>query len=477
MVNKVKTQDDPLLDLTRIFENLKTSFEAAGTPNFQQRYEHLQTLEDLMVKYSEEIVSAIVDDFSHRSNTEIENFEITSPIGDIRFAKKKLKRWMRPKKVHTPKHLMPAKGRVHPQPLGVVGIISPWNFPVYLSIGPIATALAAGNRVMLKPSELSPKTSALLKKMLSEGFDDTIVSVIIGEVDVASAFSQLPFDHLLFTGSTKVGRLVAIEAAKNLTPVTLELGGKSPAIVTPSADLEKSARRIAWGKTTNSGQICIAPDYVLVPEAELDAFIAHCVAAVQDFYPDGLASPDYGGIISERHKVRLETMVEEAENSGVKVIHVLEGKGLDNARKLPPTIIVNPPQNLSVMREEIFGPILPVISYKEQKGARDFVSAGDRPLALYVFASEHEDRDFWLDNTISGAVTVNDTLLHVVFDSLPFGGVGASGIGAYHGDKGFETFSHMKSVMYQSKFNMGFVFEPPFTGLKSKLPHIFRKVI
>ena len=446
-------------------------------PSYAIRRDRLKRLERCLLENADRLVAAISADFSHRSAVESHNFDVTVPIGDVRFARRNLKRWMRVRKVRTPKHLLPAHGRIHPQPLGVVGVISPWNFPVYLTIGPLVTALAAGNRVMIKPSELTPRTSEVLHDMIAATFAPDEVAVFTGGPDVASEFSNLPFDHLLFTGSTAVGRRVALAAANNLTPVTLELGGKSPAVITPSADIDLAARRIAWGKTANAGQICIAPDYALVPRSQLDDFVERFASVVKTFYPQGAESADYTAIISDRHRERLVSMLDEAEESGAKVIRLAEGNVAPGQRKLAPAIVVDPSPSLRLMREEIFGPILPVIPYDTSEEALNFVTERDRPLALYVFARSADHRDFWLSRSISGGVTVNDTLLHVVFDTLPFGGVGPSGIGAYHGDIGFETFSHMKPVLMQARFNAGFLFEPPFDGIKAKFVGLLRKII
>jgi coniferyl-aldehyde dehydrogenase len=348
---------------------------------------------------------------------------------------------------------------------------------VFLALPPMADAIAAGNLVMLKPSELTPKTSEVLQRILHAAFSRDELVVITGGPDVAAEFSELPFDHLIFTGSTAVGRKVAVAAAKNLTPVTLELGGKSPTIITPSADMKRASRRVAFGKCTNAGQICIAPDYALVPRVKVEEFVIALEDAIQNFYPQGISTPEYSAIISDRHKVRLETLAKDAEKSGARVIRLGENVPGGNSRKLAPTIIIDPDTKLKVMQEEVFGPILSIIPYDTPQQALDFVTARDRPLALYVFAKDRKDQEFWLYQSISGGVCVNETAFHVVCDTLPFGGVGASGIGAYHGAKGFETFSHMKSIFIQPRLNAAFAFDPPLTGLKKRISEILHKII
>jgi coniferyl-aldehyde dehydrogenase len=441
------------------------------------RIDRLRRLEAVVEENAEELVRAMSEDFSYRSPAESRAFDITATVGAIRHARQHVKKRMKMRRVPTPKHLLPARSRILPQPLGVVGVISPWNFPVFLALPPMADAIAAGNLVMLKPSELTPKTSEVLQRILHAAFSRDELVVITGGPDVAAEFSELPFDHLIFTGSTAVGRKVAVAAAKNLTPVTLELGGKSPTIITPSADMKRASRRVAFGKCTNAGQICIAPDYALVPRVKVEEFVIALEDAIQNFYPQGISTPEYSAIISDRHKVRLETLAKDAEKSGARVIRLGENVPGGNSRKLAPTIIIDPDTKLKVMQEEVFGPILSIIPYDTPQQALDFVTARDRPLALYVFAEDRKDQEFWLYQSISGGVCVNETAFHVVCDTLPFGGVGASGIGAYHGAKGFETFSHMKSIFIQPRLNAAFAFDPPLTGLKKRISEILHKII
>lgn len=460
-------------DLQATFERMRNAHLAAPVVELEMRLDRLARLETALITAEARLIIAMSDDFSHRSAQESRTFDIDVTIGERRGAKRHLKGWMKSRRASTPMIYKPARAEIRPQPLGVVGVIAPWNFPVMLSIAPIAAALAAGNRVMLKPSELTPHTSTVLAEMLAGTFAHEEVTTITGGSEVATAFSSLPFDHLFFTGSTGVGRKVAEAATRNLTPVTLELGGKSPAVLMPSANLARAARRIAWGKIANAGQVCVAPDYVLVPRRKMASLADEIMGAMMRLYPQGPASPDYAGIISDRHLARLDALLAEAKERGAEVIQV-EGE-TGNARKFAPALVLDPPPDISMMQEEIFGPILPLVPYDTVEDALDFVTERDHPLALYVFAEDRGEQDMWLDQSISGGVTVNDTVIHVGFDTLPFGGVGASGMGAYHGRTGFETFSHLKPVVRQSKWNGMAMIEPPFKGVKARMVKQLRK--
>jgi coniferyl-aldehyde dehydrogenase len=362
---------------------------------------------------------------------------------------------MAPRPRHVGWPLQPARAWVLPQALGVVGIIVPWNYPVFLSMAPLAGALAAGNRVMLKPSEYTPETSALLARIISETFSPDLVAVTLGDSTVGRAFAQLPFNHLLFTGATSVGRDVMRAAAEHLTPVTLELGGKSPALVAPDANLARAAADIVYGKLLNSGQTCIAPDYVLVPGASLRRFVEALRKAVERYYPDA----QYTSIINGKQHQRLLGYLEEAAARGVETIT------LNATRGLAPTIFINPPDDLKVMREEIFGPILPLKTYDSIDQAITYVNQHERPLALYLFTRSQSTIDSVLTRTISGGVCINDTLLHIAAEDLPFGGVGASGMGHYHGQEGFDTFSKLKPVFRRRWLGLGRMLRPPHSRL------------
>lgn len=461
----------------RVFALQKKAFQKDPAPSRKERLSRLDALAKAVTSNEERIIKAVDGDFATRSRHETIISEIVVSIAAVNHAKRHLSKWMQPRYVPTPLHMQPAKSKLLPQPLGVVGIISPWNYPVQLALSPATAALAAGNRVMIKPSELTPRTSEILYDILHKEFDEDILSVVVGGVETGQAFTETPFDHLLFTGSTPVGRKVAMAAAKNLTPVTLELGGKSPAIIDKSANLDKAAAAIAHGKTFNAGQTCVAPDYVLTPKNKLRETVDAIVSNAQAFYPDIDETQDYTSIVSDRHFARLKTLVKDAQDRGAEIVEVGTPAALHAKRKIPLTLVINPPMDAIVMEEEIFGPVLPVIGIENQDEAISMVNDGDRPLALYWFGEDTKARDTVLEKTIAGGVTINDTLWHVAQESLPFGGVGASGQGAYHGDAGFETFSHLKPVFYQSKFANAGALRPPFNIKTDKIIKLFRKII
>jgi coniferyl-aldehyde dehydrogenase len=373
---------------------------------------------------------------------------------------------MRPERRRIAIHFVPGRSYVVYQPLGVIGVISPWNYPLSLALIPLATALAAGNRVMLKPSEFAPATTTFLKQLLQDLYPEEQVAVVTGGADVGATFASLPFDHLAFTGSTNVGRSVMKHAAENLVPVTLELGGKSPAIVAADANIETAATSIAYGKLANAGQTCIAPDYVLVPEQKVEAFVAAYRAAVTKLYPKGMATKNYTSIINARHQSRLRDLVGDAKRKGARIVEVAPSSiDRGGSRKFAPAHILETTDDMAVMREEIFGPLLPVVTYGAMDDAIAHINRGGRPLALYYFGGHGENRRKVLERTTSGNVTVNDTLMHYVQNDLPFGGVGTSGMGAYHGPEGFKSFSHAKGIFEQSRWNLGGLLRPPFDRL------------
>ena len=382
----------------------------------------------------------------------------------INYQCRNLRRWMRPERRHVPLHFQPGRAWVKYQPLGVIGIMSPWNYPLQLALLPLATAIAAGNRAMIKPSEYMPATAALMSRMLRESFAEDQVAVITGDAEVGRAFSALPFDHLVFTGSTPVGRAVMRAASENLVPVTLELGGKSPAIVEPGHPIDHAATSIAYGKLANGGQICIAPDYALVPEGEVDAFVKAYDAAVRALYPAGPTSDNYTSIVNDRHYARLMGLLGDARAKGAKVIEVGIDPGEATRRKnnLPPTVVLGVTDDMAIMQEEIFGPLLPVVPYESIDDAIRYVNARPRPLALYFFGADGANRQNVLERTTSGNVTINNTLMHYPQEDLPFGGVGPSGMGAYHGIEGFKSLSHAKGVFQQGRWNMSGMLRPPF---------------
>lgn len=455
--------------LTDILSRQRAAFLREGPPTLSARKDDLLKLKNAVRARLPEFEKSLNSDFQGRSANETAILEGAALVQGINYLRRNLKRWMRPQKRQVEMHFRPGRARVVYQPLGVVGIMSPWNFPVGLSLMPLATAIAAGNRAMIKPSEFTPATSDLLATMLGEIFPEEQVAVVTGGPDVGTAFSALPFDHLVFTGSTSVGKAVMKAASANLVPVTLELGGKSPVIVEKGSSLERAAASIAFGKLSNGGQICISPDYAFIPENEVNPFLAAYDKAVRSLYPDGPASGDFTSIINERHYGRLRALLDEARAKGAQVIEVGENPEATRTRPhtLPPTVVLGATDDMGILNEEIFGPVLPIVPYRDIDEAIARINAGPRPLALYFFGGNSEDRRKVLERTTSGNVTINDTLLHYAQDDLPFGGVGPSGMGAYHGIEGFKSLSHAKGIFEQSRWNMTGMLRPPFGWLSN----------
>jgi coniferyl-aldehyde dehydrogenase len=426
------------------------------------REERLDALVALVHDHVGPFVEAISADFGHRSAHETRLLEVFPAVEAVRHARRHVGAWMRPQSRAPSIWFRPGRARVMAQPLGVVGIIVPWNYPLLLAISPLAAALAAGNRVLVKMSEFTPRTGALLAELSSRYFDSDIVSIILGDATVGAAFARLPFDHLLFTGSTRVGHEIMRAAADNLTPVTLELGGKSPAIIGPDYALGKAVERIMVGKLMNAGQTCIAPDYVLVPEGRVEAFLAEARAMVARCYPDLANTPDYSSIINDQHFQRLRAYLEDARQRGARVEPLAPAIADTTARRLAPVALLDVSDSMRVMREEIFGPILPLLTYRSLDEAIAYINAHPRPLALYCFENDRRRLARVLNETVAGGVTVNDTILHIAQENLPFGGVGPSGMGHYHGLEGFKTFSKQKAVFHQSAVNGMSLFNPPY---------------
>ena len=451
----------PERDLPTLLRSQQQAFLAEMMPTRAVREDRLNRLGRLIETHGDRFAASISRDFGTRSPTEIRITETMVLQSGIRHARRHLAAWMKPRRVATALAYRPGRSMVMRQPLGVIGIISPWNYPLQLALGPLIGALAAGNRAMIKPSELTPSFSAALQAAFAESFAADEVAVVTGDAAVGKAFAALPFDHLVFTGSTAVGREVAQAAAKNLTPVTLELGGKSPAIIDASCNLAEVADRLAWGKLINAGQTCIAPDYALVPRGDVDRFVQALRAGMLRLYPTFRANPDYAGIINERHWQRLHDLVDDARARGARVIE-LEPSSEGVGRQLAPTLLLDVNDEMRVMREEIFGPVLPIVAYDTLADALAYVNRHDRPLALYWFGTDRAARDRVLAGTIAGGVTINDTLMHIAQDGLPFGGVGASGHGRYHGEFGFRQFSQEKAVFVQSRFAGSGIIRPPY---------------
>lgn len=457
-----------LSELEQLFAAQRRAFAADPMPTAAQRRQWLKTLHELLINEQTTLIKAISRDFSQRSADETLLAELMPSVQGIHHASKHLKGWMKASRRKVGLAFQPAAAKVVYQPLGVVGVIVPWNYPLFLAMGPLTGALAAGNRVMLKLSEATPATGQLLKTLLERVFPQDLITVVLGEADVGVAFSKLPFDHLLFTGATSVGRHVMRAAAENLTPVTLELGGKSPAIVSADVPLKDAAERIAFGKTLNAGQTCVAPDYVLVPQERVEGFVEAYRQVVNDFYPNLANNPDYTAIINERHLARLDGYLDDARRKGAKIID-LYPQEQRQGRAMKPHLLLDVNDDMRVMQDEIFGPLLPIVPYSQIEEAFDYINQRPRPLALYYFGYEQAEQQRVLDRTHSGGACMNDTLLHVAQDDLPFGGIGASGMGHYHGHEGFLTFSKAKSVLIKQRFNAARLIYPPYGKALQKL--------
>ena len=449
----------------------RAAYRANPMPSAEQRRAWLKALRELILGEKQALIEAVSRDFSNRAAEETLLAEIMPSLHGIDYASKRLGKWMKPSRRSVGLAFQPAAAKVVYQPLGVVGVIVPWNYPLYLAFGPLIGALAAGNRVMIKMSESTPATSQLVKELLARIFPEDMVAVVLGEAEVGQAFSRLPLDHLLFTGATSIGKHVMRAAAENLVPVTLELGGKSPAIVSADVPLADAAERIAFGKTMNAGQTCVAPDYVLVPQDRLEGFVAAYRAAVQRFYPKLENNPDYTAIINERQLGRLKGYIADAEAKGAQLVPLFPG---DQGRRLAHSLVLNVSDEMKLMQEEIFGPLLPIVPYQRLDEAFAYINDRPRPLALYYFGYDKGEQQRVLHETHSGGVCLNDTLLHVAQDDMPFGGVGPSGMGHYHGHEGFLTFSKAKGVLIKQRFNAARLIYPPYgTAIQKLIQKLF----
>ncbi|WP_266033898.1 coniferyl aldehyde dehydrogenase [Brucella intermedia] len=438
-------------DLANKVAAMKRAFIADGPPDVALRRDRLERAVQLLGRHHGELEAAISADFGHRSAYQTLLTDVQFPISGLRYAQESLERWMLAEE--TPAPVPGMQTRVQYQPLGVIGIISPWNFPLNLAFGPLAGAFAAGNRALLKPSELTPRTAELLAKLAGRYFDPMELDVVQGDAAVGAAFSGLPFDHLVFTGSTAVGRHLMRAAAENLVPVTLELGGKSPVLIDTDADVRRAVERVLTVKTFNAGQICISPDYVLLPETAREAFVTLAREFVAETLPTLRDNPDYTSIVSDRHYQRLLGLLDDAATKGATIISLAPGgeANTDNAtRKLAPTLVLDPTDDMQLMQEEIFGPILPLLTYHEAEQALDYINTHPRPLAAYYFGDDPDRQKAFSERTTSGGLVVNDVMTHVAVETLPFGGIGPAGMGAYHGIHGFRRFSHAKAVVIQS---------------------------
>jgi coniferyl-aldehyde dehydrogenase len=460
----------PLLDQVRAAHRRQV-------PSYAQRMADLDRLADAVRKHRDELAKTVSADFGRRSRHETLAADVMTTLDEIKYLRRKLKGWMRPQRRGINLAFLPARGEIRPLPLGVIGIVAPWNYPIQLALIPLADAIAAGNHVLVKPSEHTPRTSQLLARILGEVFPPERVSVVQGDAAVGAAFTALPFDHLVFTGSTVVGRAVMAAAAPNLTPLTLELGGKSPALIAPGYPIEQAAERIAAGKCFNAGQTCVAPDYVLVPRAQRDEFVRAYLACVRKRYPSLAANPDYTAVVNHRQANRLREWIDDARDRGVTVMQYRPDSETPppGVEVIPPTVLLDPPDEALVMQGEIFGPLLPVKSYDSHDEAMAYINGRDRPLAFYPFDRDRRRLQRTLDTVVAGGVCVNDCLIQFGQHELPVGGVGPSGMGQYHGRDGFLAFSKMMPVLYQARLNGMFVLDPPFGKLADFVVKFFTR--
>ena len=461
--------DDRKTEMEAVLRKQRAAHHQMRPEPLALRKDRIQRAMKLLTDHADDLCKVMAADFGNRSPHQSMITDIAGTVNFGKYCLKHMDKWSRPEKRHVqfPLGLLGAKAEVRYEPKGVVGILSPWNFPVNLSFGPLMQIFAAGNRAMIKPSEFTEKTSLLTKELVEEYFTPDECAVFTGGPEVAAAFSELPFDHLIFTGSTATGRKVMESAAKNLVPVTLELGGKSPVFLGASADFAKAGERVALGKMLNAGQICLAPDYLYVPESKQDEAIHGVWQGTANMYPTLLDNEDYASVVTDRHFDRLQELVADAREKGAEVIEVNPGNedfSNTNARKMPLTILKNVNDDMRAMQEEIFGPVLPVKTYRHIDEAIDYVNDHDRPLGLYFFGQDSDEREKVLSRTISGGVTVNDVIFHVSMEDLPFGGVGPSGMGSYHGVEGFREFSHARSIYTQPKIDVAKLggFKPPY---------------
>jgi coniferyl-aldehyde dehydrogenase len=459
---------DTEAEMRRVLDAQKKAHIKDGPLSAAQRIDWLDRAIGIVVGHKDAIADALREDFGSRSVHASLLTDVSGSIGPLKHAKAHLKGWMKREKRKVEPALLGlfgARAYVEYQPKGTVGVISPWNFPFNLTFTPLAGIFAAGNRAMIKPSEYTPRCSELMARMFKSAFDETEVAVFTGGPDVGASFSKLAFDHLLFTGATSIAYHVMRAAAENLVPTTLELGGKSPVIIGQDADMKLTANRVMMGKTLNAGQICLAPDYVLVPKNRAQDFVTAASGAIASMFPTLKDNPDYTSVINQRHFDRLTGYIADAKAKGAEIIEINPAKENFTQQpfhKIPPTIVLNPTDDMKIMQDEIFGPLLPVKTYETVDEAIGYVNAHDRPLGLYYFGADKAEQERVLTRTTSGGVSVNDVVMHVSMEDLPFGGVGPSGMGSYHGHDGFKTFSHAKAVFQQAKMDVTAMMRPPY---------------
>lgn len=468
----------PIEQLPVLLARQRRAFEASPVVSLAQRVDRIDRVIALLVDNETRLCEATSVDFGHRSPHQARMADIFGALGSLKYAKKNVKQWMKPekRKVDPPLNLLGAKAAIHYQPKGVVGAIATWNFPVWVPMSPLGAIFAAGNRCMIKMSEFTPHTSELLQQLIAQYFDEEELVAVTGEQEVGAAFAGLPFDHLLFTGATGVAKHILHACADNLVPATLELGGKSPVVVGRHTDIKKAAKAITIGKSLNMGQVCLSPDYVFVHANDLNEFIAEVENSFSEQFPTILNNPDYTSVINQRHYQRLRGYISDARDKGGEIREVNPAKEnfanqAEGVHKLPPTLFIEPSDEMRVMQEELFGPLLPIKSYQHIDEVIEYINAHPRPLGLYLFTDNAQERERVLSRTISGGVTVNDVIQHISCEDMPFGGIGASGMGNYHGPEGFKTFSHARSVYTQSKINMMQLMgmKPPYSDKVTKI--------
>ncbi len=461
----MNSEINPLIKLQETFDLQKNAYLAQQFPSLEERKQDLKNLELILKKYQVEIAEAINKDFGNRSIAETNLLELFTSIDGIKDAHKRLKKWMKPQTRHTSIWFKPAKNQIIPQPLGVIGIIVPWNYPLFLSMGPLTAALAAGNRAMIKMSSNSQNLANLLREKLAEVFNEDKVCVVSNQKGIGSTFTKLPFNHMMFTGSGPTGKQVMAAAAQNLTPVTLELGGKSPTIIAEDYKMKEAVSRLLGGKMYNCGQTCVAPDYLFIPEGKEEEFVSAAKAIMKKRYVS-TETQDYTSIIDEASFTRLSDTLADAQAKGARIEKLIPSSDPDPVtRKFPLHTVLNVTPEMTIMQDEIFGPLLPVMTYRSLDEVYAYINDHDRPLALYMFTNDKKTQTEILRNTISGGVTINDVLFHVGQHDIPFGGVGESGMGHYHGKEGFETMSKMRPVMKQSAKPSTKLFYAPYNGL------------
>ena len=467
-------EQQQITKMRRLFDAQRTAFMGAPMPDYAARRADLKRLKKALIANRERFVAAVSADLGGRAGPET-SAELLTVVHHINYSLRRLKRWMKPQRRSTSLLMATTKAMVYQQPLGVVGVIVPWNYPIALSAGPLVFALAAGNRVMIKMSETTPRTAELMRHVLSEAFEERHVAVVLGATDTAREFTRMPFDHLLFTGGSEIGRLVMREASANLTPVTLELGGKSPTLISDDVPMALAAERICFGKALNAGQTCVAPDYVLCPHGRIDEFVDAFGTVLGKMYPGLVRNSDYTAVVNERHFRRIKGYLEDARAKGAEVVELNPG-GLSpepGSRKLPLYLVKHATGEMRVMQEEVFGPVLPIVGYNHLQEAIDFIKARPRPLALNLFDFNAERRRRVLKETHAGGVCINDAVSQFIAEDLPFGGVGESGMGHYHGYEGFLTFAHQKAVFQRPRLNTGKVLYAPHGGWLQRLLYRF----